>query len=321
MDLVKGVVITKMKKTQRKPANDLRRRKRGAALRNNVDAWVLMLPMVIILYLFIWRPTVLGGVWSFFKMQGYTPGKFVGLANYKAVVSHSQFWPMMWNTVRYVFWSLIIGFLPPVLTAIMLNEMVVMKKTMRIMIYLPAVIPGIAAMLIWYFIYYPDQTGLLNSFLGLFGIAPYGWLQDSNFTIIGIVLYMTWAGYAGTMLLYFAAVQDVPSELYEAAIIDGANIWQRAWYITKPSLEGILLLNLVRQIIAVFQVMQEPLAMTGGGPNGASTTLSFQLYQYGFNSGGKSTGQAMALGVIIFLILIVFTCFYFALNKKIEDKY
>ena len=77
----------------------------------------------------------------------------------------------------------------------------------------------------------------------------------------------------------------------------------------------------MRQIISVFQVLNEPLAMTGGGPNGASTTLSYQLYQYGFNSGGKGTGQAMALGVIIFLILITLTVFYFRLNRKVESRY
>ena len=110
------------------------------------------------------------------------------------------------------------------------------------------------------------------------------------------------------------------TELYEAALIDGAGPFKRLWNVTRPAIEGLLLLNVVRQIIGVFQIMQEPLAMTGGGPDGASTSLSYQLYQYGF-SGGKGTGQAMALGMIIFLILIVFTVFYFWLNRKVEDRY
>lgn len=311
-----------MRKSQTENNIALKRKmKRKAILKNNFDAWILMIPMIIILYLFVWRPTVMGAIWSFFKMKAYTPDRFTGFENYKAVITHSQFLPMLWNTCKYVFWSLIIGFLPPILIAVMLNEMVVLKRTMRILIYIPAVIPGIASMLIWYYMYYPDQTGLLNQILAVFGIQPYQWLQDSNFTIIGIVLNMTWSGFAGTMLLYFAAVQGVSAELYEAAIIDGTNIWQRAWYITRPALEGIMLLNVVRQIIAVFQTLEAPLAMTGGGPNGASTTLSYQLYQYGFNSGGRATGQAMALGVIIFVILIVFTCFYFVLNRKVEERY
>lgn len=290
-------------------------------LRSNLDAWILMLPMVLILYLFVWRPTVLGGVWSFFNMKAYTPGEFCGLDNFRKVIMHTQFLPTLWNTVQYVFWSLIIGFLPPVFIAIMINEIVHFKSGFRVLIYIPAVIPGIAAMLMWYYIYYPDQTGLLNMILAKMRIESFGWLNNPQFTIIGIIIYSTWKGFPGAMLLYFASLQGVSVELYEAALIDGAGPFRRLWHVTRPAMEGILLLNLVRQIISVFQIMEQPLAMTGGGPNGASTSLSYQLYQYGFNSGGKGTGQAMALGVIIFLILIVFTIFYFWLNRKVEDRY
>lgn len=294
---------------------------RMVRFRNNLDAWILMLPMVIILYLFVWRPTVLGAVWSFFRMRAYTVLDFCGLDNYIKVLSHTQFLPTLLNTIKYVLWSFIIGFFPPLFIAIMINEIVHFKNGFRVLIYIPAVIPGIAAMLMWYFMYYPDQTGLLNMILAKFGAAPKQWLNDPSFTIIGIIIYSTWKGFAGTMLLYYASLQGVSTELYEAAIIDGAGPFTRLWNVTRPAIEGLLLLQFVRQIISVFQIMQEPLAMTGGGPNGASTSLSYQLYQYGFNSGGKGTGLAMALGVIIFLILIVFTIFYFWLNRKVEDRY
>ena len=295
--------------------------KRKMSLKNNIDAWILLLPSVLILYLLIWRPTVLGAVWSFFKMNAYTPGDFCGFDNFRKVITHTQFLPTLWNTVQYVLWSLVLGYLPPVVIAVIINEMVHFKNGFRVTIYLPAVIPGIAAMLMWYYIYYPDQTGLLNMLLVKMGMQPFGWLNNPKFVIPGIMIYSTWHGFAGTMLLYYASVQSVSVELYEAALIDGAGVWKRAWNVTRPQIEGILLLNLVRQIIGVFQIMEQPLAMTGGGPNGASISLSYQLYQYGFNSGGKGTGQAMALGVIIFLILIVFTIFYFYLNKKVEERY
>ena len=300
--------------------NDVRSLKSQMRFRNNIQAWILMLPMVAVLYLFVWRPTVMGAFWSFFKMKGYTPGDFVGVDNYIKVISHTQFLSVIWNTLQYVFWSIVIGFLPPIFIAIMLNELVHFRSGMRVLIYLPAVIPGIAAMLMWYYIYYPDQTGLLNNFLSILHIDPYIWLNDPDFTILGLIIYSTWKGMPGTILLYFACVQSVSVELYEASIIDGAGPFKRVWYVTRPAMDGIILLTLVRTIIGVFQTMELPLGMTGGGPNGASATISFQLYQYGFNSGGKSTGQAMALGVIIFLILIVFTCFYFAINRKIEDR-
>lgn len=287
----------------------------------NINGWIFMLPMVIILYLFVWRPTLLGGAWSFYDMIGYSVNKFCGLKNYEKVITHTKFLPMLWVNCKFVFWSLVIGFLPPFFVALMLNEIVHFKSTFRIVTYLPAVIPGIAAMLIWKFIFNPDSTGLLNIFLAKFGIKPYGWLNDPNFVIIGISIYNTWKGMPGAILLYYAALQGVSNELYEAAQIDGAGPWKKMWHVTRPATEGILLLNLVRQIIGAFQIMEQPLVMTGGGPNGASTSLSYQLYQYGFNSGGQATGQAMALGVIIFLILIVFTIFYFWLNKKVESRY
>lgn len=298
-----------------------RKLKNTSKLRNDFDAWILFLPAVFVLYLMIWRPTILGGIWSFFKMNAYTPGDFCGFDNFKRVITHTQFLPMLWNTVKYVLWSLALGYLPPLILAVIVNEMVHFKSGFRVLIYLPMIIPGIAAMLMWYYIYYPDQTGLLNMLLNKIGIESYGWLNNPNFAIPGIIIFSTWKSFGGAMLLYYAAVQGTSVELYEAALIDGAGPWKRAWNVTRPQLEGILLLNFVNQIISVFQIMQEPLAMTGGGPNGASVSLGYQLYQYGFNSGGKGTGQAMALSVIMFLILIIFTVFYFWLDKRIEERY
>lgn len=290
-------------------------------LHTNINGWLFMLPMVVILYLFVWRPTILSGVWSFYDMKGYSVDEFCGWDNYRKVITHTQFLPMLWVNFKFVFWSLVIGFVPPFLVAVMLNEMVHFKSALRILTYIPAVIPGIAAMIIWKFMYNPNNTGLLNAILIKLGMEPYGWLNEPDFVIIGITIYNAWKGLPATVLLYYAALQGVSPDLYEAAQIDGAGSWKRLWHVTRPATEGIILLNLIRQIIGTFQIMEQPLAMTGGGPNGASTSLSYQMYQYGFNSGGRATGQAMALGVIIFLILIVFTIFYFWLNKKVESRY
>ena len=309
-----------MKVSETKKRGLDKRSRSKMALRNDFDAWVLLLPAVIVLFLMIWRPTVLGAVWSFFKMNAYTPGDFCGFDNYIKVITHTQFIPTLLNTVKYVFWSLILGFLPPAVIAVMINELVHFKSGIRVMIYIPVVIPGIAAMLMWYYIYYPDQTGLLNMLLMKLGMEPFEWLNNRNFVIPGIIIYSTWKSFPGTMLLYYASVQSISPELYEASLIDGAGILKRAWHVTRPQIEGMLLLNLVNQIIAVFQIMEQPLAMTGGGPNGASVSWGYQLYQYGFNSGGNGTGQAMALGVIIFLILMVCTVFYFYLNRKVEER-
>lgn len=293
--------------------------KRVQKAKNNMAAWLLLLPLIVIMYLWVWRPTIMGVVWSTFKMKGYTPKEFIGLKNYIDVITDTEFLPTLWNTVKYVIYSLLIGFVPPVIIAIIINEIVHFKNTFRIIIYLPAVIPGIAVNLMWYFLYYPNETGLLNKMLSVFGIAPYAWLNDPRFTILYIVIAMTWGSFGATMILYYAAIQSVSKDLYEAAIIDGAGMMRRCWNITLPQISGVLLLNFVRQIISVFQVLDQPLIMTGGGPNNASISVGFQLYKYGFVNG--RAGHAMALGVIIFILLMIATCFYFYLNRKVEENY
>ena len=286
---------------------------------NDIKAWIWLLPLVLALYLMVWRPTVMGVVWSFFKMKGYSPQEFIGLKNFMEVMRDTEFLPTILNSAKYVALSLVVGFVPPVIMAIMINEMVHFKNGFKLVTYLPAIIPGVAVSLMWYYMYFPDETGLLNMVLRTFGLEPYEWLMDSKFTILYIIISMTWNGAPATMLLYFSALQGINTELYEAAIIDGAGMFRKLWNVTLPQLGGVLLLNFVSQIISVFQVMEQPMTMTGGGPNNASTTVGYQIYKYGFVSG--RAGHALALSVITFMILIVMTAFYFKLEKKMSENY
>ena len=283
-----------------------------------VSSWLFALPAIFLMYLLVWRPTVMGFVWSFFKTRGYTPKSFIGIRNYVEVMSDTQFIPLLLNTLKYVAWSIVIGFLPPIILAVIVNEMVHFKQKIMTFLYLPAIIPAIAVSLLWKQMYDPNETGLLNMIIMRFGMSPYKWLGDENFVILWIIISMTWKSFPGAMLLYYSALQGVNQELYEAATIDGAGIIKRAWYVTRPQIMGVLILNFVRQIIGVFQVMEQPLAMTDGGPYGASASLGYQLYRYGFVT--QRVGHAMALGTIIFVILIFMTIFYFRLNKKLEES-
>ncbi len=283
-----------------------------------IGAWLLLIPAVVALYLMVWRPTVLGMIWSFFKMKGYTPTEFIGLENYIKVVTNTEFATVMWNTVEYVFWSFVIGFVPPIAIAFMINEMVHFRSAFRILIYLPAILPGTVIMLLWGFIYDPSNVGMLNMILSKFGMDPYVWLNDPTFVIMLIVIEMTWAGFPGTMFLYYTSIQSISPDLYEAATIDGAGPWKRFWHVAVPQLSGLLLLNIIRQMIGVFQVMQEPMVLTGGGPNGASMSVSYQLYQQGIIQG--RVGQSLATGTIVFVILVIATIFYFKLEKKVDES-
>ena len=125
-----------------------------------VTSWLFAVPAIIFMYLFIWRPTVMGFVWSLFKMKGYTPKNYIGLQNYIEVMKDTQFIPLFVNTLKYVAWSIIIGFLPPILLAVIVNEMVYFKQKIMTFLYLPAIIPAIAVSLLWKQMYDPSNTEL-----------------------------------------------------------------------------------------------------------------------------------------------------------------
>ena len=286
-------------------------------IKKNIVGWLMILPAILCLYFFILRPMVMGAYLSFFDMKGYTPQEFSGFENYRNAVSNSSFLQTLLNTCKYVWWSLIIGFFLPIILSLMLNEMVHARATLRFLIYLPAVLPASAAALLWYFIYHPSSGGLLNMVLTNLGLDPYVWLQDSGKTILYIIISMTWAGAGSNVLYYYATLQGVNRELYEAAVIDGCGFFRRLKIVAFPHISGIVLLFFVRQIIGVFSVMEQPMMMTDGGPNGASMTLGLQIYKYAFVY--YKPQIAMALSCILFLILVVFTSFYYILDRKVEN--
>ena len=286
-------------------------------VQKNLVGWLMLLPTVLFAYLIVWRPTIMGFYSSLFKMQGSVRLQFVGLQNYIEIITDTNFLTVLVNTFKYTGYSLLIGFLPPLVIAILLNEVRKGQYLFRMGMYIPVVLPGIAVYMLWSYMYGAGETGLLNTIMGAFGMDPYVWLQDSRLAIVWIVVTMTWSGMGGTILMYFAALQGVNPELYEAASIDGAKIRHKLRYITLPEVYPIALLLFVRQIIGVFQVMEQPLTMTGGGPNGATESLALLAYKYAFDYFKFDKG--MATGVITFVILIFMTIFYTKLEKKVNQ--
>lgn len=286
-------------------------------IKTNISGWLLLLPGIFLFYYLIWRPIFIGITYSFFDIRGFTPIKFVGLKNYRYVLGNTDFLRTLKNTISYVFWSLIIGFPIPVLCAIMLNEMIGFKQYFKISFYLPHIMPAIAVSILWVNIYAADGTGLLNSVLQRFGVAPYKWIQDSKTVIPLLIISSTWKGFGSTVLYYIAAIQSVNSELYEATRIDGCGFLNRARYVIVPHLTPIMLLMLIMQIIGVFQILDAPMVMTDGGPNGASMTLALTAYKYAFE-GHNKVGAALAVNVVTFVMLIGLTFVYYRSEKKMS---
>ena len=295
----------------------VRRKFNSNKWRQDLSGWAIMLPSLILFAFFVWVPLMESVKLSFYSTKGFTPVEFVGFENYTKVFKDPVFMKALGNTFKYIFWSIAIGFLVPIIMAILLNEVVYFKSLFRVGMYFPNVVPGVATVMMWSLIMTPGKNGILNAFIGSFGVSPQRWLENPNWTIPLIVITMTWKGAGSTALIYLARLQGINQEHYEAASIDGAGIWHRILYITIPGLFSTCKTLLILQIIAVFQVLYEPMVMTGGGPNNASISLMQLNYRYAFTE--MKISQATAVGVIIAIILVVLTCVYNLLNRNSEE--
>lgn len=275
-----------------------------------------MLPSLVLFAFYIWIPLFQNISLSFYKTVGTKKIEFVGLDQYKILFQSTDFLKALGNTFEYTIWSLIIGFLLPIIIALLLNEIVHFRGLFRTLVYFPNIIPGIAVAIMWMFLFDPNRYGVLNSLLK----TEHLWLNNEKTVIPLIVFTLTWKGAGATSLIYLANLQTIDKVYYEAARLEGASAFQRFRYVTIPQLKGQIKALLIVQIISVFQVFYEPLVMTkGGGPNGASSTLVQLIYQIAFEE--LDAGKAAALSVIVALILFTLTGLYLYLGKERRKRH
>lgn len=283
------------------------------AVKQSISGWLVMAPTLLLFAFFIWIPLLESIHLSFYSAKGMRIIEFVGFKNYIDVFRHPDFIPAVRNTFSYTLWSLVIGFFVPIVMAIIINEMVYAKSLFRVGVYFPNIVPGLATVLMWGFIFRPGKNGVLNVILAQFGIEPMTWLSNPKLTIPLIIITMTWKAAGATALIYLAALQGINPELYEAAIIDGAGIWQRIRHVTIPGLRNLASTLLILQVISVFQILYEPLVMTNGGPNNASISIMQLVFKYAFEK--YDYPKAAAVSVIISIFLITLTAVYNKVNK------
>jgi multiple sugar transport system permease protein len=282
-------------------------------LAHNLAAYLFLLPALILFGTFAWYPIVRGFIISFQRIDLINAPEWVGLANFRLVLNDPLFFRAWRNTLQFTGLALLLGYLVPIVLAIMVNEMRHGKAYFRLAFYLPVILPPMVTILLWKWLYDPGP-GLANSVLRAVGLAPQQWLQSPRTAMASLVIMSTWANAGGTMLLYLAALQGIPAHLYDAAEIDGANLWQRLIHITLPQIRTVMLILLVLQIIGTMQVFTEPFVMTDGGPVNSTITVLLLLYRYAFKF--QNFGAASALGLILFVVLAIFSLLYFWLTRK-----
>ena len=171
------------------------------------------------------------------------------------------------------------------------------------------------ACLLWRCSYHPAPTGLFNSILATVGAGPFAWLNDAALAMPSIVLQATWAAAGTSVLIYLAALTAVRPDLYEAAALDGASVWQRVWHVTLPQMRTMILIMLLLQLIGAAQVFTEPFLMTSGGPQNATLTILLLMYRYAFG-GSADYGAATALGLLLAAALTLLSVLYLRLTRR-----
>jgi multiple sugar transport system permease protein len=226
----------------------------------------------------------------------------------------SRFYQTWYNILVFVVLALLIGYLIPVILAIAINEMRHCKTYLRLGYYLPLIIPLVVVAIMWKYIYSPDE-GLLDSLIQLLGFKPVGWLINGKTAMLSLVIMSTWKNAGGTMIIYLAALQGVPPQLYEAAEIDGATVWQRIRNITLPHMLPVMFILFILQIIGTAQLFVEPFIMTGGGPADKTYTPLMYIYNQAFSF--MDYGVAVAMGLTLFIVLVTLTIIYFAIQRRL----
>jgi multiple sugar transport system permease protein len=276
-----------------------------------LTAYLCLLPWMVGFLSFVVGPMLFSLGLSFFESDLLTRNYFNGGANYGELFQDPLFWQSLKVTFLYAFTAVPLGTVAALFIATLLNQRIAGLGLWRTIYYLPTVISGVAVSLLWLQIFNP-RAGLINNFLSLFGATGPNWLYDSNWALSALVIMSIW-GVGANMLLYLAGLQGIPTHLYEAATIDGANSWQRFRAVTLPMLSPTIFFNVTISLIGAFQFFTQAFVMTKGGPNNA--TLSMVLYLYTKAFGQVRFGYASAVAWVLFAIIISFTLLFQYLSK------
>lgn len=273
----------------------------------NLAGYLFMLPAIFILLTFVILPILYAVFLSLNKVQllGGIEYQFIGLKNFTHLVKDEQLKIALKNTIEYVAIVVPSQTILALILAVTLNSGIRGKNWWRILYFLPTVTSSAVLTLIFMWIYNTD--GLLNDFLAFFGLPTYNWLGDPKVALKGIMIMNIWSTAPFYMVIYLAALQDIPQTLYEAANLDGANAWDQFINITLPLLQPVTLFVVAVGIIGTFQLFDQSYIFSGGtgGPNNATLTVVLLIYQAVFRN--LQLGYAAAVAFLLAALIISIT--------------
>ncbi|MDD5686511.1 MAG: extracellular solute-binding protein [Elusimicrobia bacterium] len=295
--------------------------KTGWGFKKNWIAYLILVPAVFNMALWQYVPTIRGAIIAFMDYRIMGGSTFVGIDNFANVLFDKVFWDALWHSLYFATLILGLGFIAPIILAVFLHEIPKGKVFFRIVFYLPHVISGLVIIFLWRSFYDPSASGLLNKFLLMISsgkILPQKWLGNPNFAMLCVVIPIVWASMGPGCLIYLAALKTIPDDLYEAASIDGSNTWYKFWNVTIPTIKPLIIINFVGAFVGAFKSADFILAMTGGGPAGATQVLGLEIFFNAFLY--LKFGVATAMGWLLGFILLGFTVYQLKRLTKMQFR-
>ena len=272
-------------------------------VKENFTAWIFLLPYLAVYAVFLLYPILKGFVISLHDASILDNGDYVGWEKYLEMFSDEYFWEALWNTFYFVILSTPVITAFGLLLALVVNARLLGTGLLRTAFFMPFVLAVSVVSSIWLFILRP-YSGLISSLMVSFGITgDIFWLDEPHLAWLSLVITTLWWTVGFNMVLFLAGLQDIPDDYYEAARMDGASSCQQFFFITLPSLKGVIALTVVLQTIASFKLFAQPWLMTQGGPGTATRALVQYIYQTGFTY--ENMGQASAMAYVLFVITII----------------
>lgn len=265
-------------------------------------------------------PILLAVVLAFHKVQllGDISYKFNGLKNFIRISKDERVWIALKNTAEYVAIVVPTQTILALSLALILNTQLKGKKWFRIIFFLPTVTSSAVLTLIFMWIY--NSNGLLNSFLAFLGLPTYNWIGDPDVALLAIMLMNIWSTAPFFMVIYLAALQDIPESLYQAATIDGASWWDKFLCITLPFLKPVTFFIVVMGIIGTFQLFDQSYIFSrgSGGPNNSTLTVVLLIYQYAFKNLDMSYAAALALMLALVIMMVTLIQRYWFREERLS---
>ena len=284
-------------------------------------AWAFVTPALLVIGIFFFLPVLAALLVSLTDFDLYALAdirnlRFIGLANYWHLLQSPAFWQALANTAYFVAAGVPLSLFASLAAALLVNARLAhLSALFRTTFFAPVVTTLVAVAVVWRYLLH-TRYGVLNYALGQIGVHPIDWLGDPHWAMPAIILFAVWKNFGYNMIIFLAALQSIPADLYEAARLDGANGWQELRHITLPSLAPTLLLVSILTMAGYFQLFAEPYVMTQGGPMQSTVSVLYFMYEEGFK--WWNLGSASAVAFLLFLLILAITALQLRVTRRAE---